>query len=208
MAKQTLPVNFQDDIMSDSMDGKRKYRMIQNADGTVSFEDVTTYDQVGSIFGMAQINATNTAVNASADASKIIDDPDAIAANTQAGYIAGALALKEVSANLRTIVLWENPDPVKAFHAQTITLSTDDYDCYEVFFNTYGSCRAIKEYGTSISSGDRAGGSFAEFWRHIKYINANQLQFSGAFRYDQYGVHENQNTELIPIKIIGYKFNL
>ena len=35
-----------------------------------------------------------------ADASKIIDDIDDIAANTQAGYMAGALALKKVNQNL------------------------------------------------------------------------------------------------------------
>ncbi len=35
-----------------------------------------------------------------ADASKIIDDIDDIAANTQAGYMAGALALKQVNSDL------------------------------------------------------------------------------------------------------------
>ena len=35
-----------------------------------------------------------------ADASKIIDDIDDIAANTQAGYMAGALALKKVNSDL------------------------------------------------------------------------------------------------------------
>ncbi len=96
MAKQTLPVNFKDDIMNASMQNKRKYRLINNTDGTVSLEDVTTYDQVGSNFGAGQINATNTAVNAAADASKIIDSLDAIAANTQKGYMAGALAVKDL----------------------------------------------------------------------------------------------------------------
>lgn len=100
MAKATLPTNFKDDIMNASMNGKRRYRMTQNADGTVSFDDATTYDQVGNNFGGAQINQTNTAVNASADASKIIDSLDAIKANTQAKYMAGALAVKELNNNL------------------------------------------------------------------------------------------------------------
>lgn len=100
MAKATLPVNFQDDIMNDSMGGKRRYNVIQNSDGTISLEDATTYDQVGSNFGAGQINATNTAVNASADAGKIIDDINAIKAATQEGYIAGALALKQVNSDL------------------------------------------------------------------------------------------------------------
>lgn len=59
-----LPVNFKDDILAASMGGKRRYKLIQNADGTVYLEDTTTYTQVGSSFGAAQINATNGAVNA------------------------------------------------------------------------------------------------------------------------------------------------
>ena len=100
MAKNTLLVDFQDDIMNSSMDGKRRYKMINNSDGTISLEDATTYDQVGSNFGAAQLNATNQAVNAAADAGKIIDDLDAINNVTQEGYMAGALALKQVNDSL------------------------------------------------------------------------------------------------------------
>lgn len=100
MAKATLPTNFKDDILSNGMSGKRRYNMIQNSDGTVSLEDVTDYTQVGSTFGAVQINATNEAVNNAADASKIIDDLDTIKANTQSGYIAGALAVKALDSNL------------------------------------------------------------------------------------------------------------
>lgn len=100
MAKAKLPVNFKDDILKENMNGKRRFKMIQNTDGTVSFEDVTDYTQVGSTFGAAQINATNEAVNNAADASKIMDDLETIKANTQSGYIAGALAVKKLSSNL------------------------------------------------------------------------------------------------------------
>ena len=96
MAKNVLPVDFQDDILSEDMNGRRKYQMITNADGTVSFVDVTEYTQVGSNFGQAQINATNAAVNESADKNKIIDDKDDLVANSQAGMIAGALAVKAI----------------------------------------------------------------------------------------------------------------
>lgn len=100
MAKSTVPVNFKDDIMNSSMGGKRRYKMINNSDRTISLEDATTYDQVGSNFGAAQLNATNQAVNAAADAGKIIDDLDAINNVTKEGYMAGALALKQVNSNL------------------------------------------------------------------------------------------------------------
>lgn len=100
MAKATLPTNFKDDVLASAMGGKRRYNMIHNSDGTVSFEDVTNYTQVGSTFGAAQINATNEAVNNAADASKIIDSLETIKANTQSGYIAGALAVKALNSNL------------------------------------------------------------------------------------------------------------
>lgn len=100
MAKNVLPVDFQDDILSEDMDGRRKYQMITNADGTVSFVDVTEYTQVGSNFGQAQINATNEAVNESADKNKIIDTKADLMANTQAGMIAGASAVKAAVSEL------------------------------------------------------------------------------------------------------------
>lgn len=96
MAKNTLPVDFKDDVLNEQMGGRRKYRMINNPDGTVSFEDVTTYDQTGSNFGQAQINATNQAVNESADKATVIDEQADLMANTQEGMIAGALAVKEL----------------------------------------------------------------------------------------------------------------
>lgn len=100
MAKNTLPEDFKDDILAESMNGRRRYQMISNADGTVSFVDVTEYSQVGSNFGQAQINATNVAVNESADKNKIIDSKEDLLANTQVGMMAGALAVKEIRSEL------------------------------------------------------------------------------------------------------------
>lgn len=100
MAKEILPVDFKDDIMSESMEGRRRYRMIQNPDGTVSFEDTTEYDQIGSLFGQGQINKTNQAVNESLDKSRVIDNINDIASNSETGYVMGALAGKELNQNL------------------------------------------------------------------------------------------------------------
>lgn len=44
-------------------DGQRRYRMVQNEDGTCSLPDATTYTQEGDRFGANDINATNTEVN-------------------------------------------------------------------------------------------------------------------------------------------------
>ena len=97
MAKQTLPTNFKDDILSSSMGGKRRYNLIQNDDGTYSLEDVTDYTQTGSDFGAGQINATNKAVNESCDKANVIDSLNDIVANQANGMIAGAKAVAELN---------------------------------------------------------------------------------------------------------------
>ena len=58
-----LSVSYKNDILDSSMGGKRRYRMTTNTDGTVSFDDTTTYTQVGSTIGAADLNATNAEVN-------------------------------------------------------------------------------------------------------------------------------------------------
>lgn len=97
MAKQQLPTNFKDDVLAAQMVGKRRYRVIQNEDGTISLEDVTNYSQIGSNFGAAQTNATNLAVNESFDKNKVIDSLADIVANEATGYAAGALAVRELN---------------------------------------------------------------------------------------------------------------
>lgn len=131
MAKANLPVNFKDDILKENMNGKRRFNMIQNIDGTVSFEDVTDYTQVGSTFGAAQINATNEAVNNAADASKIIDSLETIKANTQSGYIAGALAVKALSSNLGKITKLNKSVGVTSAGVTSASVKITEYTNYK-----------------------------------------------------------------------------
>lgn len=103
MAKQTLPINFVDDILAQPMGGKRKFTITDNGDGTYSIEDVTEYTQIGSDFGASQINQTNQAVNDSCDKADVIDDYDDVIANKSPGKIAGALALAYLSSKLAVV---------------------------------------------------------------------------------------------------------
>lgn len=95
--KMALPTNYKDDVLGDSMGGKRRYRMIENSDGTVSFDDVTEYTQFGSNFGAKQINETNEAVNKSVKNTDIIDTENGIKENAESGKVAGALAVKKIA---------------------------------------------------------------------------------------------------------------
>ena len=119
MAKATLPTNYQDDVLKSSMNGKRRYSITDNSDGTKCLDDVTQYDKVGSNFGAADMNKTNAAVNAAADASKIMDNVDDIAANTQAGYMMGALAGKQLIQNLQ-----ELQEGMMKIATKTVTVTT------------------------------------------------------------------------------------
>lgn len=59
-----LKTDYKDDILPASS-AKRKYNLETNSDGTVSFNDVTEYQQTGDTFGAADINKTNEMVNKS-----------------------------------------------------------------------------------------------------------------------------------------------
>mgnify|MGYP003304172697 CR=1 FL=1 len=58
-----LKTDYKDDILDTSVNTKRKYRQIDNEDGTFSLEDETEYTQEGDSFGATDINKTNEAVN-------------------------------------------------------------------------------------------------------------------------------------------------
>ncbi len=100
MAKTTLPTNYVDDVLNGAMDGKRRYREIPNADGTISFEDATTYDQIGSNFGAAQLNLMNENINQSFDSGKMLKTMEEVNAVTQEGYGVDALVVKQLSSSL------------------------------------------------------------------------------------------------------------
>ena len=103
MAKEVLSTEYKDDVLSDEMGQKRRYRIIQNDDGTICLEDATEYTQEGDNYGAAQINAQNQAINESVDKATIIDSFADAVANTQYGMPVGALALLELNNNLMNI---------------------------------------------------------------------------------------------------------
>lgn len=115
-----LPTNFKDDILAEAMGGRRRYQMIQNEDGTVSFVDVTQYEQIGSDFGQAEINQTNEEVNKKFDSGDVVDP----VTTTELGFAADAKltgdALKDLNAKMGTSELdYEQAIPISGgFTAQ------------------------------------------------------------------------------------------
>ena len=100
MAKKVLPTNFMDDILNESMNGKRRWTITQNDDGTYTLEDATTYDQLGNTFGQAQVNEMNKAINESVDQARVIDDYKTLAAVNQEGLVPGAKPVAQLISDL------------------------------------------------------------------------------------------------------------
>lgn len=61
-----LKTDYKDDVLDVTQNEKRKYRIINNDDGSVSLEDVTVYLQNGDSFGAKEINEINQKVNETA----------------------------------------------------------------------------------------------------------------------------------------------
>ena len=92
-----LSTDFKDDILA-SQNSKRKYTQVNNADGTVSFQDSTAYSQVGSSYGAKEVNEEREAIN-NVYANKLVslDEIDLV---TEEGYFVDAKAVKELNSKM------------------------------------------------------------------------------------------------------------
>lgn len=89
MAWNNLPTNYKDAIWN----GNRKYRQINNSDGTVSFEDVTVYSQKeDSFFGADDANQMNAGMN------ELAKNMESVEKNAQAAKTAAETATAKATA--------------------------------------------------------------------------------------------------------------
>lgn len=98
MEYRPLSTDFKDDIL-DSSNTDRKYRQITNNDGTMSLQDETTYQQVGSVYGAKEINEEREAIN-NVYTNKLVtlDEIDLV---TEEGFFVDALAVKELNSKTK-----------------------------------------------------------------------------------------------------------
>lgn len=122
--------------------------------------------------------------------------------------------------NIKGKVLWTNSSPTSAFANQTITLSSGDYEMYEIIFKPtisgddnnrlQSSGRIPKGYGTRLFVGYAgAANAGANIYSRIVTITSNtQITFDKA--YWGYGntVRTENNDLLVPIYVVGYKTGL
>lgn len=122
-----LKTNYVDDVLNTSVNTQRKYIQTNNADGTISLSDATSYTQEGSTFGAADINATNQEVNALNEnlggfMFRVNED------GTEQKSIDGGETWTNFSKGTVKELLWVNPSPTSAFAAQTISLDLSEYE--------------------------------------------------------------------------------
>lgn len=151
-----LSTDFKDDVLNEEINTKRRYQMIyNNDDGTVSFEDVTNYTQVGSEFGAKEVNEERTEINnrlplsggtLTGNLAIHKNDPYLLLKNAQGGD-------QEVGLHYYGTVAGENMFGIYDSTGQT-HLMTISQETKEVKF--YGTLQAIAEnnYG-KVYAGDK-----------------------------------------------------
>lgn len=122
--------------------------------------------------------------------------------------------------SLKSIKLWENPNPNVAFSGQDITLSSDDYD-YLIWFCIWYtgisqirlvSYTTLKAYGTYLNgAGDYTPNNSqyytASFIREVNRNSDTSFSVSDCFvRYGNSTSRPTQNVTLVPLAIYGGKF--
>lgn len=120
-----LKTDFKDDILAES-NAKRKYQQTFNADGSVSLDDVTQYQQEGDALPAAELNKTNTAINKIySDRIVNLDDLELV---TEPGFFVDALVVKNALAQLN-VKLERKTFTKEEFHFQSF-YTISEFDAY------------------------------------------------------------------------------
>ncbi len=129
---------LKDDVLDTSVNESRKYTLITNSDGTVSFIDVTSYSTNGSTFTMGSINVQNGAIND-------LDDDSTSLVEIVDEYV-NAIANKLTALGVSTLVT----DTVDTFVSNIGTVS----DTY------YANGVSAVKVGTAVASNVLSGYTF------------------------------------------------
>lgn len=110
--------------------------------------------------------------------------------------------------NITGTILWTNSNPNSSFPTQNITLSSSDYDCYEIiymFSTTNTNCSSTgkipKGKGTMLVFIINITGVHGNTTRSVNYSSDTQLEFESTIT-EAGGISDNR---CIPLYIIGYK---
>lgn len=195
-----LKTNFKNDILAESMNGRRRYQMIQNSDGTVSFDDATEYTQVGDNFGAGQVNATNEAVNGKLDGSSTVDPMLA----TEPGFAADAKLTKEAINNC-----FQSVSNGKALLASAITDKGITTDASASFIVMAENIKKIAVSPKSLKGQDRYWQAMEVVTRTVNFTSAfssTPKVNASAFIVDTGGTSKNLGITITSISRSGFNY--
>jgi hypothetical protein len=169
-------------------------------------KNIKTYttDSTGYLY-IGVVNSDNNTINSLLSTLKLQIEEGTVATDYQ--EYNGEIVHEKDVAGLKGQVLWENSTPTVDFAAQTVTLSTDNYDYLEIIY------RYSTDYNWQQSMFVEKGAQLLLqtintpnmlLARITGIVNGNSLEFEKAFL-GQNGHESVYNNYLIPVKIIGYK---
>jgi hypothetical protein len=103
------------------------------------------------------------------------------------------------------VVLWENPNPTAKFAAQTVALDLSEYKRFKIVFISPDGSTVCECYTKDVSCRAEIAKKSAN---PQSYVRNYKITNEGAEFYDATSTMSdtsNSNTQLVPIKIIGYK---
>lgn len=142
-----------------------------------------------------------------------VDDTTPINASNLNKIENGIYNNDERIANITGEILWSDTNFGDSFEAQTITLSSSDYDMLEVIYTAaynipnYDSVRFLKGQGALMTNLSISASSLTAFTRGIVYDSATSLRFGSGFTRSSAGNNQNDGV-CIPVYVIGYKTEL
>ena len=127
---------------------------------------------------------------------------------SKANMLNGLASQTEIN-NLKGQILWTNPSPTSDFSAQAITLSSNDYDMYEIIY--YSSItQAVQMTTGKIKKGENLYLTQTYYDAQVR-VRQREVNYNSDLSLNVQEAKNNgstQNTDLIPIYVIGYKTGL
>lgn len=183
-----LKTDYKDDILDTSVNTKRKYRMTNNPDGTVSFDDETVYTQEGDNFSASDANAITQNLT--------VADYTAVSATTLTGTIDEYIAQANMSdgETRRVNISYDTYNRVIEIsrigsNYCGICLDTTDVDFRYNFIKVGGASTEISPFKTTHTEtytypSGSTGGTYDMGTDHkYRYVNAENVYNKGKADY-------------------------
>lgn len=121
--------DYKDDIINTTSNEKRQYEMIQNNNGTVSFNDVTVYEQVGDTLGAKELNEISEKLNISGERIRYNNVTDMVQILNDDGI------WEDWSSGSLAVALLKNGIITTSYYSDSLDISTE-YSGFSYFSPT------------------------------------------------------------------------